>query len=59
MTYIALQCRDEQTHFRLGERDGLQRAWVEVNQKQLPEFVLEHGPVEAFHIMFEQNTATP
>jgi hypothetical protein len=37
--------------FKLGERDGSQRAWVEVNGKALPEFVLEHGPLEEFKVV--------
>jgi hypothetical protein len=51
MTYIALRRQGQEVTFKLGERDGLQRAWVEVNSKALPEFVLEHGPLEAFNVM--------
>jgi Uncharacterised nucleotidyltransferase len=51
MTYIALRRQGQQVTFQLGERDGLQRAWVEVNGKPLPEFVLEHGPLEAFKVV--------
>jgi hypothetical protein len=48
MVYIALHRQGKQAVFKLGERDGLQRAWVEVDGKPLPEFVLEHGPLEEF-----------
>lgn len=51
MTYIALRRQGQQVTFNLGERDGLQRAWVEMNSKALPEFVLEHGPLEAFKVI--------
>jgi hypothetical protein len=29
----------------------LQRAWVEMNAKALPEFVFEHGPLEEFRVV--------
>jgi hypothetical protein len=51
MTYIALQRQGQPATFKMGERDGLQRAWVEVNAKALPEFVLEHGPLEEFKVV--------
>jgi Uncharacterised nucleotidyltransferase len=51
MVYIALRGQGQQVTFKLGERNGLQRAWVEVNAKVLPEFVLEHGPLEEFKVL--------
>jgi Uncharacterised nucleotidyltransferase len=51
MTYIALRRQGLQVTFKLGERDGLQRAWVEMNAKALPEFMLEHGPLEEFKVV--------
>jgi hypothetical protein len=48
MVYIALRRQGKQAGFKLGEREGMQRAWVEVDGKPLPEFVLEHGPLEIF-----------
>jgi Uncharacterised nucleotidyltransferase len=51
MVYIALRRQGQQVTFKLGERDGLQRAWVEMNAKALPEFVLEHGPLEEFKVV--------
>jgi Uncharacterised nucleotidyltransferase len=51
MVYIALRRQGLQVNFKLGERNGLQRAWVEVNAKALPEFVLEHGPLEEFKVV--------
>jgi Uncharacterised nucleotidyltransferase len=48
MVYVALRRQGKQAVFKLGERDGMQRAWVELDNKPLPEFVLEHGPLELF-----------
>jgi hypothetical protein len=51
MVYIALQRQGKPVRFCLGERDGLQRAWVEMNGQPLPEFVLEYGPLEDFRVL--------
>jgi hypothetical protein len=49
MVYIALKRQGANPTFRLGESDGIRRAWVEVDAKVLPEFVLEHGLLEEFN----------
>ncbi len=46
---------DQTAFFRLGEHDGMQRAWVEVNGKVLREFVFEHGPLEGFKVVLTRD----
>jgi Uncharacterised nucleotidyltransferase len=55
MVYIALKRQGLPATFRLGERDRMQRAWVEVNGNALPEFMLEHGSFEAFKVVLTRD----
>jgi hypothetical protein len=55
MVYITLRRQGVHATFRLGERDGIRRAWVEVGGKALPEFALEHGPLEEFKTLLTRN----
>jgi Uncharacterised nucleotidyltransferase len=58
MAFVALRRQRQQAVFCLGERQGLQRAWVEVDGVVLPEFVSENGPVSAFQVVFDHPQST-
>jgi Uncharacterised nucleotidyltransferase len=57
MVYIALHRNGRAANFKLGERNGQRRGWVELDAKPLPEFEIDPGSLESFNVVLERNPA--
>lgn len=55
MTYTALRRRGERPVFRMGERAGRTRAWVEISGRELAEFNAELHGTKSFSVTFERS----